>query len=85
MKHFTHRSNPDDIHTVLKIAWLTGETSIQRLDAFAIQHPDMVVKYAYNNDLAQSTPFRWTTLYRNWTEPTPCSYPDRIQLKNGLS
>ena len=58
-----NQKDPDDKHVVLKIAWLNGETLLQRLDAFSIEHPDMVVQYARDNDLQSTRPFRWTKLY----------------------
>jgi len=63
MSHHTNRNNRNDVHVLLKIAWLNGETSMQRLDAFSLEHPDMIVRYARDNNLEQSRFFRWTHTY----------------------
>ena len=63
MKHFINKHDPDDVHVCVKISWLNGETSIQRLLPFAVEHPDLVVAYAVNNDLQDSRPFQWTKDY----------------------
>ena len=59
LKHHTNRKDKNDQHVVLKIAWLNGEVSLQRLDAFALEHPDMVVQYAKDNDLESSKYLRF--------------------------
>ena len=64
-KHFINKCNKDDIHACIKVAWLNGETSIQRLLPFTMEHPDLVVAYAVNNDLQDSRPFRWTQTYQH--------------------
>ena len=43
---------------------MNGETSIQRLIPFSVEHPDLVVAYAVNNGLQDSRPFRWTKRYQ---------------------
>ena len=63
MSHYINRRNKGDVHVLLKIAWLNGETSMQRLDAFSLEHPDMVVQYARDNNLERSRPFKWTSTY----------------------
>ena len=63
MSHHTNRNNRNDVHILLEIAWLNGETSMQRLDVFSLEHPDMVVQYARDNNLERSWFFRWTHTY----------------------
>ena len=63
-KHYVNRNNRDDVHVAIKVTWLNGESTIQRLNAFAVEHPDLVVAYAVNNDLQDSRPFRWTKMYQ---------------------
>ena len=65
IKHHMNRKDKNDQHVVLKIAWLNGEMSLQRLDAFALAHPDMVVQYAKDHNLESSKYFRWTKVYDN--------------------
>ena len=64
-KHYVNRNNPDDVHVAVKVTWLNGESTIQRLNAFAVEHPDLVVAYAVNNDLQDSRAFRWTRKYQD--------------------
>ena len=49
LKHFTNRNNKDDVHTVIKAVWLNNETSLQRLEDFARDHPNVVVDYAHDH------------------------------------
>ena len=64
-KHYVNRNNPNDVHVAIKVTWLNGESTIQRLNVFAVEHPDLVVAYAVNNDLQDSKPFRWTRRYQD--------------------
>ena len=64
-KYNINSNNRGDVHVSVKVTWLNSETSIQRLNAFAVEHPDLVVAYAVNNDLQDSIPFRWTKLYQS--------------------
>ena len=64
-KHYVNSNNQDDIHVSIKVTWLNGETTLQRLNPFAIRHPDLVVAYAVNNNLQDSRPFRWTKQYQD--------------------
>ena len=63
-KHYVNSNNQNDVHVSIKVTWLNGETSIHRLNVFAVEHPDLVVAYAVNNDLQDSRLFRWTKLYQ---------------------
>ena len=65
IKHFVNKNNKDDIHTVVKVAWLNGETSLQRLEDFARDHPNMVVDYAHDHDLQDQGEFSWTGKYKS--------------------
>ncbi|MEM7375758.1 MAG: reverse transcriptase domain-containing protein, partial [Bacteroidota bacterium] len=59
------RKDPQDIHIRLRILWLNGGTSWVRLDDFQTEHPDMVVNYAFDNDLTEFRSFKWTKLYKS--------------------
>ncbi|MEM7375684.1 MAG: hypothetical protein AAF587_44235, partial [Bacteroidota bacterium] len=59
------RRDPKDIHIRLKILWLNGETSWVRMEDFQMEHPDMIVNYAFDNDLSEFKSFRWTKLYKS--------------------
>ena len=39
MRHFVNKNNPDDVHVCVKVSWLNGETSIQRLLPFRHRAP----------------------------------------------
>jgi hypothetical protein len=63
-KHFNNRNNPEDVHTVVKVIWLNGEQTIERLDEFSRDHPNMIVTYAHDHNLQNKGEFSWTSRYK---------------------
>ena len=64
-KHFHNRNNRDDIHIDIKVVWLNGEQTIERLEDFSRDHPNMVVAYAHSKDIQKKGEFAWTSRYKH--------------------
>ena len=62
-KFLLRKKNPDDVHVRIRIVWLNGTRSWTRLSDFQMEHPDMVVNFALENDLTNHWAFKWTKLY----------------------